>query len=329
MTIVTDQQYVAAPKWTFTMGKTATRTTVALQPFSVFDLAGKPGAGTLAIGNTANGVSHTKATAGYPTFPNALAGKGWYLTLVDGQSSVACGRDIYDFIYSQGSNAFNAAQALTAQPNIDDRLRQYPTHVVSTPFQAGDLVTSGSAPIKAYVCTIGGVSGAASAPNTTGSAIVDGTCTWQYLGNGLNYSQLEILVEQVTAGTGNQAVNVTYSTMGDDGVTLTAGRTTGAVGVGAALIVGRMFRLPLQAGDKNAALLTNIAGSVATVGTFNVHLVRRITGLGMFVTPFTDVRGYDRTGLPYIPNNAALREVHTMSSTASATLPLNLTLIQG
>ena len=329
MSIISDDDFKSALKWPIQLGKTATRTTVALNPFSVFDLAGSPGAGTLAIGNTANGVSHTKATAGYPSFPDAPAGKGWYLSMVDGQSSVACRREIYDFVYSCGAHAFNANQALTSQPSIDDRIRIAPVHVVSTPYRAGEIVTSGSAPIKAYVCIVGGTTGGASAPNTTAASITDGTVTWKYLGNGLNYSDLEIFVEQVTAGTANQSVTATYSTMGADGVTLTGSRSTGAVGVGAALIVGRMYRLPLQAGDKNVALLTNILGTVATAGTFNVHLARKITGMNHFVTPFADTFGYDRTGLAYIPNNAALRDVHTMASTTSATLPITLQLVQG
>lgn len=329
MTILNDDEFKAALKWNVLLGKTATRTTVALNPFSVFDLAGVPGAGTLAVGNTANGVSHTKATAGYPTFPDAQPGRGWYLAGVTGQSSVAANREVYDFVYSSGAHAFNAAQALTAQPSIDDRLRVAPPWAASTEFRAGDLVTNGSAPIKLYLCRAGGVSASSGGPTTTAASITDGGVTWSYIGNGLNYADLEILVEQVTAGTGNQAVNATYSTMGDDGVTLTAGRTTGAVGVGAALIVGRMYRLPLQAGDKNVALLTNIAGTVATAGTFNVHLARKITQHQAFVSPFVDIFGYDRTRLPYIPNAAALREVQTLGGTTSATLPLTLTLAQG
>ena len=329
MTIRNDDEFKAALKWNVLLGKTATRTTVALSPFSVFDLAGVPGAGTLAIGNTANGVSHTKATAGYPTFPDAPAGRGWYLAGVTAQSSVAVNREIYDFVYSSGAHAFNAAQALTGQPSIDDRLRVAPPWAASTEFRAGDLVTNGSAPIKLYLCVAGGVSAASGGPTTTAASITDGGATWMYVGNGLSYSELEIFVEAVTAGTGNQSVNATYSTMGDDGVTLTAGRTTGAVGVGAALIVGRMYRLPLQAGDKNVALLTNIAGTVATAGTFNVHLARKITQAQAFVSPFTDIFGYDRTRLPYIPNNAALREVQSTAGTTSATLPVTLTLAQG
>ena len=239
-------------------------------------------------------------------------------------------RDIYDFVYSCGAHSFNANQALTSQPSIDDRLRVAPAWAASTVFRAGDLCTNGSAPIKLYLCTTGGTSSGSGGPTTTASAISDGTGTvWKYLGNGLNYSELEIFVEAVTAGTLNQAVNVTYSTMGDDGTTLTASRTTGAVGVGAALIVGRMYRLPLQSGDKNAALLTNVAGSVASAGTFNVHLARKITKLQAYVTPFSDRFGYDQTRMMYIPNNAALRDVHTPVSTATMTLPMTLTLAQG
>ena len=329
MTIRNDDEFKASLKWPLLFSKTATRTTVALSPFTVFDLAGQPGAGTLAVGNTANGIVYTKATAGFPSFPDAPAGKGWWLAMMDGQSSVAGQRDIYDFIFSTGAHAFNANQTLTAQPSIDDRLRVAPPHAVLTAFNAGDTITSGSAPIKAYVCTVGGVSGAASAPNTTGSAIVDGTCTWQYQGNGLNYANLEILVEEVAAGTGNQSVSVGYSTMADYGVTLTTTRSSGAQGIGAALIAGRCFRLPLQSGDKNIARLDSIIGTVATVGTFNVHLVRKITSHQAFNSPFSEVRGYDRTGLAYIPNNAALREVQTLGGNTSATLPVTLTLAQG
>lgn len=330
MTIRNNDEFQAALKWDVVTGRTATRTTVALAPFSVFDLAGVPGAGTLAIGNTANGVSHTKATAGYPTFPDAPSGKGWYLAGIDGANSVAGTRELYDFVYSCGAHAFNASQALTSQPSFDDRIRVAPAWAASTAFNAGDLVTNGSAPIKAYLCTVGGTSASSGGPTTTASSITDGGCTWQYIGNGLSYDALEILVEQVAVATGNQAVTATYSTMGSDGVTLTGSRSTGAVGVGAAPIAGRMWRMPLQAGDKNVARLDNIVGSVATVGTFNVHIARKIPGrFSAFVSPFADQFGYDRTRLPYIPNNAALREVQTLAGTTSATGMLTLTLALG
>lgn len=329
MTILSDDEFKAALKVQLILGKTATRTTVALNPFSVYDLAGNPGAGTLAVGNTANGVSHTKATAGYPSFPDAPAGRGWYLAGSYGNSSAAGHREVYDFLYSCGAHAFNANQALTSQPSFDDRIRVAPAWAANTAFRAGDIVTNGSAPIKAYLCTSGGVSAASGGPTTTDSSITDNTCTWRYLFNGLNYAGIEILVEQVTAATGNQAVNATYSTMGDDGTTLTGSRATGAVGVGAAPIVGRMWRLPLQAGDKNVARLDNIAGTVGSAGTFNVHLARRLDASAAYVSPFSDAHGYDRTGLIYVPNEAALRDVQATGGTTSLTGPLSLLLAMG
>jgi hypothetical protein len=86
-----------------------------------------------------------------------------------------------------------------------------------------------------------------------------------------NYAGLEIWCEQVTAATGNQAVNVTYTNQGGTG-----SRTTGAVGIGAAQTVGRCWQLPLQAGDSGVSRIDNVLGTVATVGTFNVMVLRRL-----------------------------------------------------
>lgn len=329
MTIRNDDEFKSALKWRFTMGKTGNITTVALTPFAVFNVGGQPGGGSMTLANTANGVVHTKAVAGYPTFPDAVATKGWYLALSDGQSSAACRRDYYDYVYSAGSYAFNANQAVTAQPSIDDRLRVAPPWGGSAVVRAGDIVTNGAAPIKCYLCTVGGTTAASGGPTTTAASITDGTATWQYLGNGLNYGGLELWYEQVTAGTGVQSVAVTYSTMADDGVTLTAGRTTGTVVMPAAMIANRMQRLPLQAGDKNVALITNVVGTVATAGTFNIHLARRLDSHVAGVSPFTDIHGYDRTGLPYIPNNAAIREVQVTAGTTSVNLAVDLVLALG
>jgi hypothetical protein len=88
---------------------------------------------------------------------------------------------------------------------------------------------------------------------------------------GTNYAGLEIWCEQVTAATGNQSVNVTYTNEGGTG-----SRTTGAVGIGAAQTVGRCWQLPLQSGDSGVQLITNVQGSTATVGTFNVMVLRRL-----------------------------------------------------
>ena len=46
--------------------------------------------------------------------------------------------------------------------------------------------------------------------------------------------------------------------------------------IGAAQTVGRCWQLPLQSGDSGVQLITNVQGSVATVGTFNVMVLRRL-----------------------------------------------------
>lgn len=88
---------------------------------------------------------------------------------------------------------------------------------------------------------------------------------------GTNYSGLEIWAEQVTAATGSQAVTVTYTNEGGTGT-----RSTGAVGIGGAPTVGRCWYLPLQSGDSGVQKIDNVQGTVATVGTFNVMVLRRL-----------------------------------------------------
>lgn len=70
MAITTLDGYIGSAKQTITWMKTGTRTLIGAGAYTTFDLAGSPGAGTLAIGNTANGVVPTDATAGYPSHRN-------------------------------------------------------------------------------------------------------------------------------------------------------------------------------------------------------------------------------------------------------------------
>jgi hypothetical protein len=88
---------------------------------------------------------------------------------------------------------------------------------------------------------------------------------------GANYKGLEIWFEAVTAFTGNLSLAVTYTNQ--DGTT---GRTTGTVAFGVAPGLGRMVRLPLQAGDTGVQKIESVTPSVSTAGTFNVHVMRRL-----------------------------------------------------
>jgi len=121
MAITTLDGYIGASKQRITWMKTGTRTLVAAMPYTVFDIAGNPGAGTLNVGNTANGLVHTDAMAGYPII-NSFSGSSGYLSRVDFGSSVACCFDLYDRLFVAGAYAYNADVTLATQPSFAGRV---------------------------------------------------------------------------------------------------------------------------------------------------------------------------------------------------------------
>jgi hypothetical protein len=129
---------------------------------------------------------------------------------------------------------------------------------------------------------------------------------------GTDWKETEIWVEQVTAATGNQAVNVTYTDQG--GAT---GNTTGAVGVGAAPTVGRCWQLPFASGDGGCQVITNVAGTVATVGTFNVLILRPLWSGRVRLANDGDVHDMLRTGMPEVYADSALYCMIAADSTSS------------
>lgn len=210
MAITSWDQFVSTTPDRVPYAKTAARTTVAGSWFSMFDLAGGPGAGTLAIGNTANGLVPTDATAGYPILANYGVGNTGYFARAMISNTVNSRVRFYDRLNAAGAYAFNAATTLASQPSYSGRLLSGP-----------------------------------------------------------NYSGLELWAEQVTAATGIQSVTVTYTNQSG-----TTGRTTGAVSQGTAGTVGRLWQLPYQAGDSGIQKIESVTGTVATVGTFNVMVLR-------------------------------------------------------
>jgi hypothetical protein len=274
VTIQSVDQYIAAAKQqNLQLKKTATRTTIAAAWFSLFDIAGSPGAGTLAIGNTANGVVPTDATAGHPTIDAFGSGNIGALTKIDFGSSVACRIRLFDRVFAAGAYAFNANTNLASQPSYAGRvnLRNY-----ATGLDAND------------------------------------------------YKGLEIWVEQVTAATGNQAVAVTYTNEAGTG-----SRTTGAVGIGAAPTVGRCWQLPLQAGDAGVQRIDNVTGSVASVGTFNVMVLRPLWTGRVPVAAGGDVHDFLKTGLVQVFADSALYALVQADSTSSGLLDLQMEVANG
>lgn len=105
------------------MLKTASRTSVATIPFSIFDLAGNPGAGTLAGTSTTIGVVPTDATAGCPSINNFAGGATGYLTKVEFGSSVACRLTLFDMLFKAGAYGFAAGTtSLASQPSYSSRV---------------------------------------------------------------------------------------------------------------------------------------------------------------------------------------------------------------
>ena len=141
---------------------------------------------------------------------------------------------------------------------------------------------------------------------------------------GSDYNGLEIWVEQVTAGTGNQAVNVTYTNQ--DG---TGGRVTGAVGINAAPTVGRMWQLPLQAGDRGVQKIDNVTGTVASAGTFNVLVLRPLWTGRVRSANDGDSHDFLKTGLPQVFADSAFFVAVAPDSTAAGGYDMMIDVING
>lgn len=264
MAITTVDGIVSALKQTIIFNKTASRTSASFVPFSVFDLTGTPGAGTLAVGNTTTGIVPNDAVIGVPII-NAFNGANiGYLAKVDFSNTVASRLFIYDRLFSAGAFAFNANVALNTQPSYASRL-----------------------------------------PNT-------------------DYKGLEIYIEAVTAFTGNQSIAITYTNQ--DGVT---GRTTGTIATGVAPIVGRMLRLNLQAGDTGVQKIESVVSSVSTVGTFNVHVMRKLWSGRVKFANDADVHEFTETLLPQVYADSSLFYIVQSDATATGLPTIDIDVING
>jgi len=266
--ITTLDGWIASAKQRVTLKKTATRTTVALRWFSLFDLAGLPGAGTLAIGNTANGVVHTDATAGYPTINTFGGGNAGHIGRCEFSNTVLCRLALYDRLFSCGAYAFNANTNLASQPSF-----------------------------------LGRVPGA--------TAALTAGCT-------------ELWAEQVTTATLVQNVNVRYT---DE--TGTAGKQTGATAPSAAPTVGSMWQLPCAAGCKGVSLIENVTGTVASAGTFNVHVMRPLGEVRIGVANATEIMDFIRTGMPQVFDSSALVVIVRPDSTGAGLVDVTFDVVNG
>jgi hypothetical protein len=259
MAITSLDGYLNSSKQRITWMKTGTRTLVAAQPYTTFDIAGNPGAGTLAIGNTANGIVHTDATAGYPVI-NTFSGGLGYISKVEFGSTVPCCFDLYDRLFACGAYAYTAGTtSLSSQPVFSSR-----------------IINS-------------------------------------------NYGGLQVWIEVTTAFVTGTAwtVHITYTDQGG---------TTGVVSpdlptmAAAALPLGRMYQLPLAAGDSGIQKIESIVvtngGTAMTAGAFNVMIMRPLWFGRVICANGGDVHDLLKTGLPQIFEDSALYMILYCDSTA-------------
>lgn len=124
---------------------------------------------------------------------------------------------------------------------------------------------------------------------------------------GTDYTSTEIWFECVTAFTGNLTLTVNYTNQSG-----TAGRTTGSFAPGVAPTVRRAYRLPLQAGDTGVQKIDQIISTVATAGTFNILVLRRLgmarQNIASYAPMSVNVTGADvlMTGMPQVFDNSCL-----------------------
>jgi hypothetical protein len=265
MAITTYDGFIASAKQYISLMKTASRTSIAATWFSVFDLAGNPGAGTLAGSSTAAGVVPTDATAGTPTINAFGGGATGYLAQVDFGSTVACRIKLFDMLFKAGAYAFNANTTLAAQPSYSSRVP-----------------------------------------------------------GGTDFTDTQIWIEAVTAFTGNLSIAVTYTNQSG-----TAARTTGTVATGVAPTVGRMIQLPLQAGDTGVQKIESVVGTVATVGTFNVLVLRPLWSGRVKVANDGDVHDLSKTGMPAVFADSAIVMAISADSTTTGIPELEFVIANG
>lgn len=263
MTITSNDLLIAAARQSrIPLIRNVSRTAVALSSYSVFDLAGDPGAGTLAGTSTAAGVVPTSATAGCPIVNAYGGGAVAMIPRLEFNNSVACRMALYDMVFKAGAYAFTAGTTtLSAQPSYSSRM-------------AG----------------------------------------------GTDYTGTEIWIEVSTAfatGTAWQ-VQVTYTNQAG-----TTGRTSiiSVARAAAALTLGTMFRMALQAGDSGVQKIESVivinGGTAMTAGNFNVLVLRGLGATRIRVANDVVIQDQFATQLPFVGASPALVCVVTPDSTAT------------
>lgn len=246
--------------------KTQSVTTIAATPFSVFNLTGQPGAGTLAGTSTAAGVVPDDTVAGFPSINAFGGGATGYLRNIDFSCTVACLLHVFDCLFKAGAYSGSpATNTLASQPSYSGRVP-----------------------------------------------------------GGTDFTNTEIWFECTTGFVGNLTLTVTYTNQA--GV---AGRSSGAVAMGFAPTVNRLFQLPLQAGDCGVQKIESVVVAASTSGNFNILVLRRLKDMRVNLVNGGDTLGPDRTGCPVIFATSALYLAVEADSTSTGLPSVMFDIVNG
>lgn len=166
----------------------------------------------------------------------------------------------------------------------------------------------------------GGAGYTAATVTFSSQAAISGRCP-DYPGSGTVFGKgMEIWLEVGTAYAGGTSLSFSVNYTNSDG---TAGRTTGTVNLAlAALTLGKMVQLSLQAGDVGVQKIESITISAVTgtftAGTMNVLIMRPLWTIGrVIVANSGDIHDMLKTGLPVVYQDSALYLVVQADGTAS------------
>lgn len=136
-----------------------------------------------------------------------------------------------------------------------------------------------------------------------------------------DYKGTQIWMESVTTFTGVPTITVTYTNQDGTGGKIA---TIGGGGSGAGGAAGRAFPIPLAAGDTGVQKIDNVQSAVATVGTFNILVLRPLLMCSFDTSSSPRKYGADSGRLPRIYDTSALV---VMGNSTGNSLPGNIDIL--
>jgi hypothetical protein len=127
MTISTLAQLLAAPKQKIKLTKLGLSFSTGSIWGEFFTGAGDPAPGSLAVGNTANGIVPVASDTGYPNLNTFGGGATGYISRLEynrSSGSAGTGRKmtLFDCLFRAGTYSFGASQTLSSQPSYSARV---------------------------------------------------------------------------------------------------------------------------------------------------------------------------------------------------------------